>query len=92
MKVVAILGIFTFLAFSSFSQEKKTRTVLKKSNTTFKKIEAPKPALKSPKPNVNNATDSNRKRPGGTISPNTNSKKAEPKPAKPPVKKEGKKD
>jgi len=92
MKIIAIFGVFTLLAFGAFSQTTKSRTVLKKSNTQIKKLEAPKPVIKPAKPGMNNATESNRKRPGGTISPNTNSKKAAPKPKTPPAKSGTKKD
>lgn len=87
---IVLIAVF-FASFGLFAQEKgKLNKTLKKTSKELVKpsvkIESPAP----PPPKVNKATESNRKRPGGTINNNTNSKTV-PVPANAP-KKEGKKD
>lgn len=75
MKSLIIIALLT-IAGSAFGQVKVTPNKLK-INTKGTKIQSPTVNPSAPAPGTNSATESNRKRPGGTINTNSNARKPE---------------
>lgn len=75
MKNVLIISIFSMMSMGLYAQSTKgtINKSLNKTNSNIKKM-----PVTAPPPKVNNATESNRKRPGGTLPNNSNSKQAPP--------------
>ena len=85
MKNVLFLLAFSFFSFTLSAQIKgKINSTINRSKEEVNKVVAPPP------PKVNKATESNRKRPGGTLPNNANSKQGTPPAGEPkkPVKRD----
>lgn len=76
MKSLIIIALLT-IGGTAFGQVKVTPNKLK-INTKGTKIQTPTVSPATPAPGTNSATESNRKRPGGTINTNSNSNAKKP--------------